>query len=741
MSLQITTGPGALVSLGVAVSDVATLISLSTRVGSWLTASTGDSQLLEILKLDEFDIIQRRGVIDKVLFNKQWRTYMAFLTNNECKIVKGKSAEDRLEELSRFTAIMTCIVAALDAFSTPDLVQTIVRKLLLELLRTTEQGEAVVKAQLQHRLKSWRSCSIIRGISAEARKIRRKLIQRKNIVLDGLIPTGEVPYVVDFLAWLLTRSSDRYLTASSDVTGIAFCLSKLGIHSLGVSQLGEESTTARCWLEFDPNVANMLPGHSGLPTNEYWTRTPCTTVNLQCPEESLSKFPVDAETAERCRIAWKEGQSAAKAIRLSVNASKGFLTGYTIECDSEPVDKRTRHRSEVSAIASALTFADDRKVTLALERIFQTEPNSALVWLRNQFADFRFSEDNTKIGIIPADIERLEGATRAQISAFTVLQAFFMGYYYGVVLSMVDIDLLLQPVVEGAWGFRSARFLNIMSAVLVEAIPIRPPRPPPPPKSFDGITSSEGEDEPDDEDEPEEGKPKRILQKDVFFSIVSTLLLGVEIDIPFAKSTNAQQPLLGAVKTRALLMRSLILPCVHETDVGRYIILDVDVSGIPTDRHGLVRAGVADLPSHAISGEEFLVQNLFSSALKVQDGSFHIEADWDGDPETVIVCVRYMGRRVRAINPNEADVNFLKSYCRPKDHQAQLNLAQGEPCPWSIFNFLTQDPTPQKSGGKLQLRMELQEYPRLRYFVSHLYRMYGIRVYIVGAERVDIVVK
>jgi len=45
--------------------------------------------------------------------------------------------------------------------------------------------------------------------------------------------------------------------------------------------------------------------------------------------------------------------------------------------------------------------------------------------------------------------------------AFTLVQAFFLGYYYGVFFALVDTSTLRHQVIEGAWGFRSTHLFEI----------------------------------------------------------------------------------------------------------------------------------------------------------------------------------------------------------------------------------------------------------------------------------------
>ena len=116
MSIQISTGSP--VALGVGAGDVATILGLSKRVGNWLSAAPGDDEFMSLLDEDEFNIIRRRGLVDLLSFNKRWRKEIRLYANGKLTVFKDKDADKVLEQLNQFTAIMVCIVAALDTFTT-----------------------------------------------------------------------------------------------------------------------------------------------------------------------------------------------------------------------------------------------------------------------------------------------------------------------------------------------------------------------------------------------------------------------------------------------------------------------------------------------------------------------------------------------------------------------------------------------------------------------------------------------
>ena len=220
MSVQISTG--SLIALGVGAGDVAAIVGLSKRIGIWWSANSGDKEFLAMLDEDPF-----KGIIDLQQFNKRWRKQMRLLANGRPLTFEGEDVKKALGDLDRFTALMTCIVTALDTFCTLSLSGAILKKVLLDLFRPTERGEDILASQFTTRLNSWRSVSSIRCLMTAAEQLRRALLD-EGAVLNGLMPGSEAKPMEDFLIWLLSDLTDTFVTSSSDIAGVAACLSYLG---------------------------------------------------------------------------------------------------------------------------------------------------------------------------------------------------------------------------------------------------------------------------------------------------------------------------------------------------------------------------------------------------------------------------------------------------------------------------------------------------------------------------------
>ena len=685
MALQVSTGPGSLVALGINVGDVATLYGLAKRMGNWLTAASGDQEFLDLLDQDEMDIMQRRGLIDVLRFNKRWGSRLTLLANGKPTTFTGKDAEKNIEQFSRFTATMVCVIAALEAFAPLETTKTVIKRALLQLLRTTEWGEDVVASQFYNRFNSWQSAAEVRGLSGKAREIRQSLISRYRI-LDGLMPIGDSKTMTDFLVWLLAGNTSKYITPSSDVAGVGVCLSELGIDILSVSGLGEEPSETPCQLEYSPQA--VFQPHDAAYTPGPFSRVACTTVSLQNPEESLTKFPVDPHTSNRCRQAWIAGSNAAKAVAwipvFSGQPGSYPDVKYAIYDNGS---KPTRTRTKIGALVEALAFVINKEICRELEFVLQRESDATLDWILDQTVDAPNTENF---------VSNVTFNDQARINAFTVFQAFFMGYYYAIFLNMVDTSSLQLNIVDGLWGFRSLEFFISMRTIYLSEFQFQ-------------------------------GSGLLMLKREDVICILSSLMCATSrliTRIKHGSSTDHQRSFsrdswcVGVIGKRTLLVRSLLKPCHTRKDIGRFVLLDVDVSGIPRDKQGLVRPGIADAPGFGLNAlSEGLTPDSITEAPN-EDVTFHIEADWDGDPDNMLLCVRYKGRRTFTVNTAVADAIFGSFTTSPV--QNPMPLSATEAIKATARDCLNRRPLTHK-GQPGSFVLHIPDMPRLRYAIAYWY--------------------
>ena len=169
------------------------------------------------------------------------------------------------------------------------------------------------------------------------------------------------------------------------------------------------------------------------------------------------------------------------------------------------------------------------------------------------------------------------------------------------------------------------------------------------------------------------------------------------------------------------MVRSILRPCTTIRDIGQFVLLDIDVSGIPTDAHGLVRPGLADTEKYEHYDADrpgVSAFNGISDSLS-NDVTCHIEADWDGDPNTMLFCVRYNGRRITTINPALADFYFCSLMFRPTP--SPLVQADEATLEWTLQDCLNRRPLPENDCVRPYI-MKAHRSPRLCYAALAWYK-------------------
>lgn len=684
MSITVNAGVGSLISVGLAVTDVANLYALGRRVGNWATAPAGDVEFLDLLQSDEFDILRRRGMVDPTRFNARWGDRARLLMNGQPTTLVGNDAAKVVGTLSRFTASMVAIVAALYEFMNYIVLKDVMKRLLKELLRTTEYGEDVLSSQLNDRVNAWRSTAYLRGLNVAAQSHRQDLIAARK-VLDGYMPAGEAQVMADFFYWLLSGDTETLTTPSSDVAGVAKVLSKIGFDILSVEGWGEDARDTACKVVYAPALISMearvtkgfnpkFPNMWFEDTANFW-REQSTTVSLTQPEESMSTFPISQAASNEARLAWSEGRKVAASVRLQVNT-----TAATVESEDvvyESIDLGTpigRIRKEVFALAKHHGFCVNAEYCQGLSSIFERTDDSTLVWLHDQSSrrDATYREHK--------HITSPEMQDQNKIDAFTIYQAFMLGYYYAVFLPFVDTSALAIQTVSGAWGYRSTEALDVIREHVIL---------------------------------------KKELTREGMQIILAALCFSQFKSIPDLGKDNR---CLGIIGKRALLVNSLVADSDSPQAVGRFTILDVAVGHIPSDADGLVRPGQASLFFEEYEKVDPSVRSPQTVIPAVPDKDFtkHIEPDWDGNPETVLLVMRYEGRRMATLNPAYSDIDICRAYIapveEPHDEQEIPNAID-----FTIGNFLARKCLHTSADSDARIVVQAKGRPGIRYTAASGY--------------------
>jgi uncharacterized protein YbdZ (MbtH family) len=476
------------------------------------------------------------------------------------------------------------------------------------------------------------------------RKIRDDLL-RQGLIVQGFMPAAETHEVTDFLYWLLAQETEVFRTSSSDIAAIASCLCHLSFESLTIENFGVSSTKeTNCRLVYDKAP---LYTSDGRVVTDARRRMACrelsTTVSLTQPEETFSTFPISHETANRCRVAWELGSKAGSHINLGPCKSidSGFTHNdliMTFRNKGTSVSKQGRKDSGPWRLASLLAIFSTEEVNGGLTEVLGRENPNSLSHIAEVIKGGSVSREMTPESAInePTILE-----------TFTVCQAFFMGYYYQIFSQVVDASTLEIQTVTGCWGYQSPEFLRRIN------------------KYFQGMNGMYS------------GSDKNLfsMSRTDVLSLIATLYANMDVKIPkgdfSTRALSHQELCVGVVGKRMILANSIVNNCETLDDIFRFVILDCDSGGVPRTWEGLVLTGIPSQFSTWEDGTDTprIESNVVLSGSK-EDCTRHIEANWDGLPDRMVLCIRYKGRRVGSLNPIHADIAFCMAFIRSSTEAA-----------------------------------------------------------------------
>lgn len=469
----------------------------------------------------------------------------------------------------------------------------------------------------------------------------------RGLMVQGFMPVSETPALADFFYWLLAKNEEEYHTSSSDIAAIASCLCKLSFQVLSVENFGGSHAETPCRLIYnEAPLYTAVAGNASVQSSHHGLRELSTMVSLTQIEETFSTFPIRTATANDCRLAWVLGQKAGQCIHLGPETTRTGLR----EAYEHDVPMVFQNRG--SAVANRQPRVELGAWRLgSLLALFRTEElNKALseVLERAQISEDTLSRIVDLVRSKDVGDDRTASAgplvDSSIADAFTTCQAFFMGYYYEIFSTVVDISMLEIQTVSGCWGYRSVDLFREFYKV------------------FHNTNSARGMHPP----APRNGDELLIARGDIL-GFVSKLYANSSVKLPkpvSGRSLSDQGLCVGVIGKRTILMGSLLRDCARPEDVCRFFVLDCDVGGIPRNPEGLVLTGI---PSRFQTWEGETAKAHASVSLHGAEEDFtrHIEADWDYRMDHMRLCIRHKGRRIGTLNPVHADLMFCLGFLSP----------------------------------------------------------------------------
>ncbi|KAK7960325.1 hypothetical protein PG988_011539 [Apiospora saccharicola] len=531
-------------------------------------------------------------------------------------------------------------------------------------------------------------------MNVECRKIRDEFLA-KGLVIQGHMPASETQQVSNFLFWLINDKTEVYHTSSSDLAAIEYCLCSLSFEVLSIENFGPPlGRETSCCLTYDN--APLYTGSAGsLVATARHLRVPrelATTVSLSQPEEAFSSFPITPATANQCRYAWQMGAKAGEVIKLGPGES-GDLDYMpndlimTFRNDGTPVSKQRRNNSGTWKITSLVAVFNTEEVNHELSEVLRKVPPDLLTRIAEVI--------KTNSAVTRPGFQNDALSEPMFLEAFTTTQVFFMGYYYQVFSRVINTSTLEVNTVSGCWGYRSSGLLHRIY------------------KSFTNNLDSSGD------------MDLFYMTRTDVLSYLATLYACMDVQLPRGESgaLGHIESCAGVVGKRIILINSLLNNCESLDDLFRFVILDCDAGGLPRTQEGLLLTGIPPkFPTWDLDGTDppRMEENVVLRG-STKDCTRHIEVNWDGLPEHMLLCIRYNGRRVGSLNPIHADIIFQQSYMPPLLTTLNSSFVSAHTCSRDDLTISGRLVAPGTANPRTPVVVHTKGNPCLRYAVAAWY--------------------
>jgi hypothetical protein len=242
----------ALANWGFSVGDIAVIAGAGRKAGTWMFAQFKDRNLLDWMNIDVDAVLVRKGLCATTELHDRWDTKITLIQNGQKKPIfssRGGTKVPVIENMGRFTWLMTLITAALDATMQKSTMHELLVRFLLKLFEENRSGEEFLKNEAALHIQGWLSAACVRSIALKARNLWDD-IEKREQHQPGYIPHAELDGVYHFLVWLVAGDHNVYRTPSTDIFCLAVLLENLGLKiktTLDKKEVFDESDVVIVW--------------------------------------------------------------------------------------------------------------------------------------------------------------------------------------------------------------------------------------------------------------------------------------------------------------------------------------------------------------------------------------------------------------------------------------------------------------------------------------------------------------
>ena len=345
-------------------------------------------------------------------------------------------------------------------------------------------------------------------------------------------------------------------------------------------------------------------------------------VPLAHMEEAISLWPAkDLNILNILRTTFANGTRAASDTRLvllrpseylrkasassSSHGQDGFGLMYGLKVVSRQENKY-HPSTEVSQLVDKLFPIGTSRLFKGLARLIEPWEPSELFQF---YEEFEHNERDVRCDLF---IESKVGLLRDELQVFT------LGYYYALLLPLLNTSHLTTQEAYGSWGWADNNVIYFFKAFVRKRL------------------------------RPTVSGTSWIFPRHEILRVVAYLFAGAEEDqLDIVSPTTS----IGMIGKLSLLDSSVLGgPCAVD-EIGQFVLLDIDTSAIPSNARGLVSAGKATNVQSTTPSQTSPVFDIERNLLtKTEDFTSHIEPDWEHDVQACLVVYRYKGRIIHKVN-------------------------------------------------------------------------------------------
>ena len=662
MAVSFARGSLNLANWGFGAGDIAVIAGAGRSVGTWLLANAKDRGLFEFLKVDKENVILRTGLIDVGQLHKRWDTKLVLLKNGRRfeMHTPHKIRGVVVENMDSFTWLMSLITASLDTVLTWRDLLSVVTDFMLNIFQEATSGLDYVRHEVVHHIQGWQSAASVRGISLKARETW-ELLAAKNMHWPGMIPSNDRGELLRLLIWIVAggKTDLHFFTTSGDIYCFAIILQELG-----VELLTDTEVAGSCF--HGGRIHVVKSRHAAPPENEKQqaVRRRGMRVPLDAMEECISLWPGGRRVTNDLRLIFEDGMKICSEDQLQFIPFYNSDNPYQITgspCDEEDADLNYQISFKSEKSLPRVSSGSDK----IYRNILPVESPSAVRGLLQICHQWPAESYELLAAFFESDYSS-DG--RHNLSPdlddyVAQVQSFVLGYYYALLRPLINSSQLSINEACGGWRWYDMEFFQLIK---------------------DFVRSRHHR-------KIQKGKTNvYMFFRSNVLKLAAFLFAAVDLD----SLRSVKQGTLGVIGKLSIVNSSVLGEVNHYSHIGKFHLLDIDSTCIPSSTEGIISAGRSkprevEIPQ-SLDRRKLAELNLCGNT---SDFTTHIEPDWDKNAQTCLLTFRHNGRIIHRVNPRQVDIVWWREVLRSDPTNIWRPVDDPELTDESVTEILTQEMT------------------------------------------------